>query len=143
MPANKTTYTEENVLAFINMLDNPQKKEDSLRLIELMEAATGEKAQMFGSSIIGFGQYHYQYASGHKGNAPLLGFSPRKAAISLYVYTGAEEHKHLLENLGKFKVAKACIYIKKLSDINEKALITLMKTSIDFISDRYTRIYDQ
>ena len=143
MPANKTTYTEENVLAFINMLDNPQKKEDSLRLIELMEAATGEKAQMFGPSIIGFGQYHYQYASGHKGNAPLLGFSPRKAAISLYVYTGAEEHKHLLENLGKFKVAKACIYIKKLSDINEKELITLMKTSIDFISDRYTRMYNQ
>ncbi|MCA5005125.1 DUF1801 domain-containing protein [Sphingobacterium bovistauri] len=142
MPINKTTYTDADVLTFINTVDNPQKREDSLQLIQLMEEVTGEKAKMFGPSIIGFGQYHYQYASGHKGDAPLLGFSPRKAAISLYVYTGAEEHKHLLEHLGKYKVAKACIYIKKLSDINEKELITLMKASIQFISDHYTRVYN-
>ena len=140
MPKNKTKFTNDDVFEFLKTIDDEQKYEDSLKLIELLEAATGEQAKMFGPSIIGFGQYHYKYDSGHEGDAPLLGFSPRKAAISLYVFTGAEEHQHLLENLGKFKMGKACIYIKKLSDINLEALQNLMQTSIDFISERYTRI---
>lgn len=141
MPINKTAYTDENVIDFINQLDNEQKREDSLRLIELMETATGEKAKMFGPTIIGFGQYHYKYASGHEGDAPLLGFSPRKAAISLYTFTGAEEHTYLLEDLGKYKIGKACIYIKKLSDINIDVLNKMMQESIDYISNRFNRIH--
>lgn len=136
----KTQFTADNVYAYIDDLDNDQKKKDSLALIELMEEATGEPAKMFGPSIIGFGQYHYKYATGHQGDAPLLGFSPRKAAISLYVFTGCEEHKHLLEGFGKFKMGKACIYIKKLDDINLDVLKNIMQESIAFISDKYERI---
>lgn len=140
MAQNKTQFTDANVLDFINTVEDIQKREDSLEFINLMEKATGEKAKMYGPTIVGLGKYQYKYASGHSGEAPLLGFSPRKAAISLYVYTGAEEHKYLLDDLGKFKVAKACIYIKKLSDINMEALQKLMESSIAFISKTYTRI---
>ena len=137
----KTQFTDEDVYDFIDQLDNEQKKQDSIELIKLMEEATGEKAKMFGPTIIGFGQYHYKYPTGHEGDAPLLGFSPRKAAISLYVYTGCEQHKHLLENFGKYKVGKACIYVKKLSDVNIDVMKNMMKESIDFISEKYTRIH--
>ncbi len=136
----KTQFTADDVYAYIDDLDNDQKKKDSLALIKLMEESTGEPAKMFGPSIIGFGQYHYKYATGHQGDAPLLGFSPRKAAISLYVFTGCEEHKHLLDGFGKFKMGKACIYIKKLDDINLDVLKNIMQESIAFISDKYERI---
>ncbi len=139
----KTQFTADDVYAYIDEIDNEQKKKDSLALIELMEEATGEPAIMFGPSIIGFGQYHYVYPTGHQGDAPLLGFSPRKAAISLYVFTGCEEHKHLLEDFGKFKMGKACIYIKKLEDINIDVLKNMMKESIVFISDKYERVYPE
>jgi hypothetical protein len=136
----KTQFTAVDVEEFINNLDNEQKKKDSFELIELMEKATGEKAKMFGPTIIGFGQYHYKYASGHEGDAPLLGFSPRKAAISLYVTTGCDDQKQYLEGLGKYKMAKACIYIKKLDDINIEVLNKIMKESIEFVSSKYERI---
>ncbi len=137
---NKTVYTEESVRAFIQNVESEQKRKDSYDLVKLMERVSGEEARMFGPSIIGFGKYHYVYASGHEGEAPLIGFSPRKAAISLYVFTGWEGHAHLLEGLGKFKSGKACIYIKKLADIHEDALIKLMEATIDFLSSQYTRI---
>ncbi len=140
MPTNKTTFTDESVITFINQVDNEQKRADSLRLIDLMQHVSGEEAKMYGPSIIGFGHYHYKYASGHEGDAPLIGFSPRKATISLYVHTGCAEQEHLLEGLGKFRIAKACIYIKKLADIDENVLIALMQGTIDFISQKYTRI---
>lgn len=136
----KTHFTNEDVIAFVETVEQAQKKADSYRLIELMEQATGEPARMFGPSIIGFGKYHYKYATGHEGDAPLLGFSPRKAAISLYTYTGSPEHTHLLDGLGKYKMGKACIYIKKLEDIDEEVLKTMMQESISFISEKYTRI---
>lgn len=136
----KTQFTDDDVLSFVEQVDSEQKRNDSLRLIELMEEATGEKAKMFGPTIIGFGKYHYKYPTGHEGVAPLLGFSPRKAAISLYTYTGSPKHEYLLEGLGKYKIGKACIYIKKLSDINEDVLKRMMKESIDFISSLYSRI---
>ena len=136
----KTQFTDDDVLSFVDQVDSEQKRNDSLRLIELMEEATGEMAKMFGPTIIGFGKYHYKYASGHEGVAPLLGFSPRKAAISLYTYTGSPKHEYLLEGLGKYKIGKACIYIKKLSDIDENVLKRMMKESIDLISSLYSRI---
>lgn len=136
MAKNKTTETNADVIKFINSFaDTEQKKEDSFKLIELMQHITGEQPKMWGPSIIGFGTYHYKYASGHEGDSPLLGFSPRKAAISLYVYTGAKEHEHLLNNLGKFKIGKVCIYVKKLSDINEQQLIMLCKETIKYIKE--------
>ncbi|MBL1410119.1 DUF1801 domain-containing protein [Sphingobacterium faecale] len=140
MPQNKTVYTDQDVSLFIETITDQQKIADSHRLIEIMEGITGEQAKMFGSSIIGFGLYHYRYASGHEGQAPLLGFSPRKAAFSLYVYTGADGHSHLLEGLGKFTMGKACIYIKKLVDIDEQKLSIMMRTTLDFIEEKYQRI---
>ncbi|WP_312340284.1 DUF1801 domain-containing protein [Sphingobacterium sp.] len=140
MAQNKTVYTESSVENFVEKINDPQKRMDSAALIKLMETATGEPAKMFGSSIIGFGQYHYKYASGHEGNAPLLGFSPRQSAISLYVYSGGDEQRHLVDQLGKFKIGKACIYIKRLSDINMETLNQLMRETIRFIENTYTRI---
>jgi hypothetical protein len=138
MTKNKTQTTQQNVVDFINeCVDSEQKKQDSLDLIKLMSAASGCEAKMYGPSIIGFGTYHYIYDSGHEGDAPLIAFSPRKAAISLYVYTGLEEHESWLEGLGKFKMGKACIYIKKLSDINQQKLKTVMEENIKYLQNKY------
>lgn len=135
-----TSFTNESVDAFIEKVDNEQKRKDSYRLIELMKRVSGEEPRMFGPSIIGFGQYHYKYNSGHEGTAPLLAFSPRKAAISLYVNTGDESQQPLVEDLGKFTMGKACIYVKKMADINEDALVKLMESTISLVSEKHTRI---
>ena len=134
----KTTHTGVNVADFINSyVDNEQKKTDSFRLIELMQKWTDSEPKMWGPSIIGFGNYHYEYASGHEGDAPVIGFSPRKAAFSLYVYSDTEKSKVLLPNLGKFKMSKACIYVKKLSDIEIAILQELCMESIKYISEHH------
>ncbi|SUX46541.1 DUF1801 domain-containing protein [Chryseobacterium indoltheticum] len=134
----KTTHTGVNIADFINSyVDNEQKKTDSFRLIELMQKWTDSKPKMWGPSIIGFGNYHYKYASGHEGDAPVIGFSPRKAAFSLYVYSDTEKSKVLLPNLGKFKMSKACIYVKKLSDIDVAILQELCMESIKYISEHH------
>lgn len=140
MAKNKTAYTTESIAEFLNNVEDKQKHADSLRLIELMQQITNEEPKMWGTSIIGFGTYSYQYASGHSGEAPILGFSPRKAAISLYVYSGCLGQDELLKKLGKFTMGKACIYIKKLSDIDEAVLLTLMRTTITFLCTTYRRI---
>ncbi|MDO8999693.1 MAG: DUF1801 domain-containing protein [Bacteroidota bacterium] len=114
-------------------MDNEQKKADSFRLIELMQKCSGFEPKMWGPTIIGFGSYHYKYASGHEGDAPLIGFSPRKAEFSLYVFSPTEDNKHLLDNLGKFRIGKACIYKKKLADINISVLKKLCKNTISYI----------
>lgn len=133
MAKNKTAETTVDVADFIqSFVENDQKKADSFRLVELMSEWSGFEAKMWGPSIIGFGSYHYKYASGHEGDAPLIGFSPRKAAFSLYVYSPTEENKPLLEKLGKYKVAKACIYVNKLADINLSVLEEMCKASIAY-----------
>ncbi|REJ81968.1 MAG: DUF1801 domain-containing protein [Bacteroidetes bacterium] len=138
MAKNKTTETDKSVTEFIHaFVDNDQKKADSFRLIELMSEWTGFEPKMWGPSIIGFGSYHYKYASGHEGDMPILGFSPRKTALTLYVYSPTEENKHLLDDLGKFKMSKACIYVKKLSDINIDALERISKDSIEYLNKHY------
>lgn len=138
MAKNKTEPTQASVERFIRTFANSeQKKKDSYELIELMKKVSGHEPKMWGPSIIGFGSYHYKYASGHEGDAPIIGFSPRKAAISLYVYTGLDEHEHLLEGLGKYKIGKVCIYVNKLSDIDRQKLIRLMKESIRYIKTKY------
>ena len=140
MTKNKTTFTAETVSTFIQRLTDETKRTDSLALISLMEEVSGESARMFGPSIIGFGKYKYTYASGHTGEAPLIGFSPRKDAISLYVYTESDDQTDLLDRLGKFKMGKACIYVKKLADINTDVLVALMQKTIDFLSRMHERI---
>lgn len=125
------------MLQYIAGVPSAQKQADSLQLLHWMEEVTGQPAKMWGPSIIGFGKYHYKYASGHEGYAPLVGFSPRKAAISLYVFTGLEEHQPYLEGLGKYTMGKACIYVKKLSDIDEGVLKNLMNQTIQYLETRY------
>lgn len=138
MTDTKTTFTKQNVFEFINAyVDNSQKIADSMQLIALMKEWTGAEAQMWGTSIIGFGSYHYKYASGHQGDAPILGFSPRKQALTLYVYSDTEKSKLALESLGKFKITKGCIYVKKLADINLVALKEICIESIKYISENH------
>jgi hypothetical protein len=135
----KTKQTNADVHEFINSFANTeQKRKDSFELVKLMQEFTGYEPKMWGESIIGFGSYHYKSdRSRQEGDWPLVGFSPRKAAISLYVYSGSPEHEHLLENLGKFKMGKACIYIKKLSDIDQNELKNLIKETIHFLNSKY------
>ena len=135
----KTKQTNADVREFINSFaDSEQKRKDSFELLELMQKFTGFEPKMWGPSIIGFGSYHYKSdRSKQEGDWPLVGFSPRKAAISLYVYTGSPEHEHLLQNLGKFKMGKACIYIKKLSDIDVTVLENMTKETIAFLQSKY------
>lgn len=138
MAKNKTAQTSENVIQFIETFaTSEQKKQDSYALLQLMQEVSGYEPKMWGPTIIGFGSYHYKYESGHEGDAPLLGFSPRKAAISLYVFTGLKEHEPLLEGLGKFKMGKSCIYANKLADINLEVLKKLMQETIIFMQNKY------
>jgi hypothetical protein len=139
MAQQTTVPTDKSVEAFIQaFVQSEQKKADSFQLIEHMKSWTGNDPKMWGSSIIGFGTYHYRYASGHEGEAPVLGFSPRKAAISLYVYSDTERNRSLLTKLGAFKMGKACIYIKKLSDISIPVLEAISRETIRFLDNRYT-----
>lgn len=135
----KTQQNDADVHEFINSFaDTEQKKKDSLELLQFMQEVTGYKPKMWGASMIGFGSYHYKSErSRQEGDWFLVGFSPRKAAISLYVYSGMPEHEYLLKNLGKFKMGKACIYVKKLEDINRKELKKVIQQTIDFLQAKY------
>ncbi|PKP10429.1 MAG: hypothetical protein CVU09_07210 [Bacteroidetes bacterium HGW-Bacteroidetes-4] len=135
----KTILNDADVTEFINSFaDTNQKKKDSFELLKLMQELTGFEAKMWGASIIGFGQYHYKSErSRQEGDWPLVGFSPRKAAISLYVYSGCSGQEELLKDLGKFKMGKGCIYVKKLSDINQEVLKKLMVTTIDYLQKKH------
>ena len=138
MAKNKTAFTKINAIDFINSyVDNDQKKADSFRLIELMREWSGFEPKMWGPTIIGFGNYHYKYASGHEGDAPIIGFSPRKAEFSLYVFAPTEKSKNLLGDFGKFKMGKACIYVKKLADINISTLHKLCDESITYVKEHH------
>ncbi len=135
MAKNKTTETENNVDDFISaFVDDETKRKDSYELIKIMQEVTGFEPKMWGPSIIGFGSYHYKYDSGHEGDAPLAAFSPRKAAISLYVYSPSdekEEKEELLSKLGKHKASKGCLYVKKLADIDVEILKKMISLSIE------------
>ena len=121
MAANKTQPTELSVAAFIAQLPGSQRA-DAKTLVKLLQSATGEKPKMWGPSIIGFGAYHYQYESGREGDMPLVAFSPRKAATVLYNLTGFPCAGPLLAKLGKYTTGKACLNIKKLTDVDQIVL---------------------
>lgn len=135
----KTKQHDGDVFEFINSFANTeQKRLDSYELVKLMQKVSGEEPKMWGASMIGFGSYHYKSErSKQEGDWPLIAFSPCKAAISLYVYSGLPEHEYLLKDLGKFTMGQACIYIKKLSDIKLDALEKVMYTTIEFLKNKY------
>ncbi|WP_159881479.1 DUF1801 domain-containing protein [Paenibacillus puerhi] len=133
----KTKETEHSVIEFIEQVESPGKRADAYRLLDLFTETTGYEAKMWGPSIIGFGSYHYKYASGHEGDAPLVGFSPRKAKISLYFAVGDTEREALLTKLGKHTTGKACVYINKLADIDIEVLKALISQSVQFLRRTY------
>lgn len=137
MAKNKTTETESSVTEFINTVEDATKRNDAFELIKIMQKQTSFEPKMWGSSIIGFGSYHYKYASGHEGDAPLVGFSPRKDAFSFYSYLTDENKKELLPDFGKHKVAKACVYFKKLADIDLEILNKMISLSVKNLNKLY------
>jgi len=134
----KTKETDQSVIEFIKKIENTKKREDAYILLNIFSETTGLSAKMWGPSIIGFGSYHYKYKSGHEGDAPLVGFSPRKSKISLYLAPCEEGiQKELLMEFGKHTTGKACVYINKVADIKAEVLVDLINHSIKFIRDTY------
>ena len=129
MAENKTVPTDADVMAFLNSVANERRRQDSLVVLELMRELTGEEPQMWGSSIVGFGSYHYKYASGREGDAALTGFSPRKQALTIYIMAGFEQYEELLAKLGKHTTGVSCLYIKRLEDIDMAVLRELIAKS--------------
>lgn len=122
MGENKTKPTDVKVEDFLNKVEHPIRKKDGFELLKIMKDITGEKPVMWGPSIVGFGSYHYKYASGREGDMPKAGFSPRKSKLTVYIMLGFDEHKDLLEKLGKHKTGISCLYINKLDDIDIEVL---------------------
>jgi hypothetical protein len=137
----KTKQTNANVEQFINsFVSSEHKRKDALELIKIIQEHTGYEAKMWGASIIGFGKYHYKSEkSSQEGDWPLVGFSPRKTAISLYIYVDTANQNELLQQLGTFKKSVSCIYIKKLSDINLEILKKMIDGTINFLNDKYEK----
>lgn len=133
----KTKETDNSVIEFIEQVESPKKREDAYRLLDIFTETTGFEAKMWGPSIIGFGFYHYKYESGHEGDAPLVGFSPRKAKISLYFAPGEQKREELLKQFGKHTTGKACVYVNKVADIDVDVLKALIKESISFTQKMY------
>ena len=126
----KTKKTTASVSAFLNGIEDPQKRKDAKAVAKLMKEITGEPARMWGESMVGYGSYHYKYASGREGNWFLTGFSPRKQALTLYIMSGFTQYEGLLDKLGKFKTGKACLYVKKLDDLHLPTLKQLIQRSV-------------
>jgi hypothetical protein len=137
MYEQKTKPTELSVQSFVEKVADAPVREDCLALIRMMKKITGSEPKMWGPSIIGFGQYHYKYVSGHEGDICMVGFSPRKQNISLYVLAGFAGQDKLLEKIGKHKAGKGCLYIKKLEDIDQDILEKLIIGSIDFLKKKF------
>ena len=133
----KTKENEHSVIEFIESVENPKKREDAYKLLDIFTETTGLPGKMWGPSIIGFGSYHYKYKSGHEGDMFLVGFSPRKAKISLYFATGDTKREQLLLNLGKHTSGKSCVYINKVADVHVDALKELILQSIHFLKETY------
>lgn len=131
MAENKTRPTDQDVRDFLNGVEHKTRREDGLRLLEIMKEETGEDAVMWGSSIVGFGSYHYKYESGREGDMPLVGFSPRKQSMSVYILPGFEDYEEMLDELGKHKTGKSCLYVNKLADVDEDVLRRLIKESYE------------
>lgn len=138
MAENKTQPTQASVDDFINQVDSTKKREDAFRIKQIMEEVTGEKAVMWGPSIVGFGQYHYKYESGREGDFLIVGFSPRKTSLSLYLLGCMEtSFDELFAKLGKHKTGASCVYINKLSDVDESVLRELIKKSYEYMKAKY------
>lgn len=134
---NKTQPHSGDVGAYINSLDHPKRRRDGLTLLTLMQRITGEKAVMWGPSIIGFGRYHYKYEGGREGEFFLTGFAPRKANMVVYIMPGYQDYSDLLSRLGPHKIGKSCLYITDLEKIELSVLEELITKSVAYMRDKY------
>ncbi|MGZ8313502.1 MAG: DUF1801 domain-containing protein [Allosphingosinicella sp.] len=133
----KTRPTVVSVDDFLDAVEDPQRREDAKKLRAMMERITGEPAKMWGPSIVGFGTYHYRYDSGHEGDMARIGFSPRARELVLYIVPGFRLGEELMSRLGRHKAGKSCLYIKRLSDIDENVLEELAVSSLDYMREKY------
>lgn len=129
--------TKQSVESFLNKVTDEGVRDDCYALVDMMKTITGSEPAMWGTSIVGFGTYHYVYDSGHAGDSCLTGFSPRKQNITLYIMPGLSEQGDLLEKLGKHKAGKGCLYVKRLSDIDANVLRKLITKSVKFLREKY------
>ncbi len=127
----KTQRNDGDVRAYLESVANQRRREDSLAVLDIMGEITGEAAEMWGSSIVGFGSYRYKYASGREGDWFLTGFAPRKQSLTLYIMPGFEGYESLMSRLGKYKTGKSCLYINKLDDVNLDVLRELIAESVE------------
>jgi hypothetical protein len=134
----KTKPNLADVEEFLAAVEDEKKRQDSFTILNLMKEVTGKEPQMWGSSIIGFGRYHYKYASGREGEWFLTGFAPRKQNLTLYIMSGFGRYEALLGGLGKFKTGKSCLYVKKIEDIDLPTLKKLVKESISHMEKTST-----
>jgi len=132
----KTKVTEQTVDAFLSKIESETVREDCKALIKIMKKVTGKPPKMWGPSIVGFDQYHYKYDSGHEGDMCVVGFSPRKANLSLYVSLGAPGQEGLLKKLGKHKAAKGCLYVKKMDDVDLDVLENIIRNCVDHVKKK-------
>ncbi len=137
MAENKTKATKASVTEFMNSIEDPQKRADSRKVAAMMRRVTGKRAKMWGSNIVGYGTYHYKYASGREGDFMVAGFSPRKQALAVYIMAGFGHFDALMAKLGKYKTGKSCLYIKRLSDVDEKVLEKLIAGSVKYMRRNY------
>ena len=132
----KTKPNKKSVQKFLDSVTGKQKREDSFKILKIMKDITGEEPVMWGDAIIGFGSYHYKYKSGREGDWFLIGFSPRKQNLTLYIMSGLKRYDDMLESLGKFKTSKVCLYINKLEDVNLNILKKIIKSSVSTLSKK-------
>ena len=137
MAENKTKPTKVSVTAFIKSIEDAQMRRDARKVAAMMREATGSRARMWGANIVGYGEYHYKYASGREGDFMIAGFSPRKQALTLYVIPGFKHFESLMSKLGKYKTGKSCLYIKRLSDVDEQVLKRLIVGSVKYMRKHY------
>lgn len=139
MAENKTRPTDQQVADFLDAVPDERKRRDAYTLVELMRAVTGCEPQLWGPSIVGFDQYHYRYESGREGDMPIVGFSPRKQALTLYIMGGFENYAALMSRLGKHSTGKSCLYVKTLEDVDLAVLRALVEQSVAYMRTKAER----
>jgi hypothetical protein len=132
----KTRVNRASVREFLNAIEDDSKRRDCFEVLKLMKEITREQPKMWGTSIVGFGSYHYRYASGREGDWMITGFSPRKQAITLYIMPGFDRYEELLKKLGRYSTGSSCLYIKRLADVDMKVLKELVRDSFKAMKSR-------
>jgi hypothetical protein len=137
MADNKTKENSASVASFLNAIEDTRKRSDARKVAAMMRKVTDKRAKMWGSSIVGYGKYHYKYESGREGDHMLVGFSPRKSNLVVYIIPGFSEFPALMKKLGKYKTGRSCLYLNKLDDVDESVLEKLVNDSVKLMRKRY------